>query len=454
MLLFAVSAPWIGNALYVFDLSPLGEKDLTPFAFVVCGAAMYYGISNLRLLDITPVARNAIFDYIKDGVVVIDPQGRVADVNSVARNIPELPRKNDDIHDWSLGMRSDLARILKSESSHGELRLGGWRSPRDYEVESYEMRDCRDRTRGRLVLLRDVTEKRKVQEQLRQSEERYRAVIEQAAEDIFLYDLQSRRILESNAAFHRLLGYGAAELTAMTLYDLIEHDSESVDQNIRIITQQRTASLGERRYKRRDGTLVDLGISSSLISYGGREVLCTVVRDFTGRKALERRLEHRAFHDSLTELPNRTFFTQRLEEYVSKDKSVALLFVDLDDFKQTNDNLGHECGDELLIGVANRLASCLRSSNFASRLGGDEFTVLIGDASNVEEAQTVARRVEERLRAPFTLGGRTLRISASIGLAIAEAGDDHSADDLLRKADSVMYEVKNSGKSRLRVFSG
>jgi PAS domain-containing protein len=162
---------------------------------------MYYGISNLRILDITPVARNAIFDYIKNGVVVIDPQGRVADVNSVARNIPELPRKNDDIHAWSLGMRSDLARMLKSDSSHGELRLGGWRSPRDYEVESYEMRDCRDWTRGRLVLLRDVTEKRKVQEQLRQSEERYRAVIEQAAEGIFLYDLQSRRILESNAAF-------------------------------------------------------------------------------------------------------------------------------------------------------------------------------------------------------------------------------------------------------------
>jgi diguanylate cyclase (GGDEF)-like protein len=80
--------------------------------------------------------------------------------------------------------------------------------------------------------------------------------------------------------------------------------------------------------------------------------------------------------------------------------------------------------------------------------------VLIGDASNVEEAQTVARRVEERLRAPFTPGGRTLRISASIGLAIAEAGDDHSADDFLRKADSAMYEAKNSGKSRLRVFSG
>lgn len=227
------------------------------------------------------------------------------------------------------------------------------------------MRDRRDRPRGRLVLLRDVTEKRKVQEQLRQSEERYRAVIEQAAEGIFPCDLQSRRILESNAAFQRLLGYDAAELTAMTLYDLIEHDSKSVDQNIRVVTQQRTAALGERRYKRRDGTLVDLGISSSLISYSGREVLCTVVRDFTSRKALERRLEHRAFHDPLTELPNRVFFTQRLEEDISKGTSVALLFVDLVDFKQINDNLGHECGDALLIGVANRLAGCLRSSDFA-----------------------------------------------------------------------------------------
>ena len=453
VLLFAVAAPWIGNALYVFDLGFLGEKDLTPFAFVVCGAAMFYGISNLRLLDLAPVARNAIFDYIKDGVVVIDLHGRVVDVNSVARNIPEMPEKNESIRARSLGMPPELARLLTGESSYGELRLGGWRSPRDYAVESYEMRDGRDRLRGRLVLLRDITENHKVQEQLRQSEERYRAVVEQAAEGIFLCDIQTRRIVESNAAFQSLMGYSAAELATMTIYELADHDHENVDENIRLVSKQRAAPLGERRYRRKDGTLVDLGISSSLVSYGARDVLCTVVRDFTGQKALERRLEHRAFHDPLTELPNRALFNQRLEEAVSEGRSVALLFVDLDDFKSINDSLGHDCGDELLVGVANRLTGCLRPDDVAARLGGDEFTVLIGGISSPEEAQAVARRVAERLRSPFSLGGRTLRVGASIGLALADPGD-RSAEDLLRKADTAMYDAKHAGKSRLKIFPG
>lgn len=450
VLLVAVAAPWFGNVLYVLDFDLLGELDPTPFAFAVCGAAMFYGISSHHLLDLAPVARTAIFDYIKDGVLVIDRRGRVADVNSVARSIPELPQKSEIISARAPGLRSDLAELLTGASSQGELRLGGWRSPRDYAGESYEMRDRKDRLRGRLVLLRDVTEKLKVQEQLRQSEERYRAVVEQAAEGIFLCDKQTRRIVESNAAFQRLLGYSADELAAMTIYDLAVHDRDNVDENIRLVSKQQAASLGERRYRRKDGTLIDIGISSSLVSYGGREVLCTVVRDFTGRKALERRLEHRAFHDPLTELPNRALFTQRLHHAVSEGEAVALLFVDLDDFKSINDDLGHECGDELLIQVANRLAGCLRSDDFAARLGGDEFMVLIRGASDADEAQAVARRVEDRLQAPFSLGGRSLRVGASIGLVFSGSGEQ-SAEDLTRKADAAMYEAKRAGKARLSV---
>jgi len=448
VLLFAVAVPWVGNALYVAELSPLGGRDPTPFAFAVCGAAMFYGISNLRLLDLVPVARNAIFDYIKDGVLVLDAQGRIVDVNAVARGIPGLPRKNELVGGNLETTSPQLSRILSGAATAGEMRFGGG-NPRDYEVESYEMRDRRDQPRGRLVLLRDVTEKRKVQEQLRQSEERYRAVWEQAAEGIFLCDLKNLRVLESNAALQRLLGYTASELSSMRLYDLIEHDPASVDANVRRVTEQGSAYLGERRYRRKDGTLLELGVSSSLVRYGGRAAFCAVVRDLTSQKELERRLEHRAYHDPLTELPNRAFFNQRLRRAVSGGERVALLFVDLDDFKVINDSLGHECGDELLVGVANRIAGCLRPEDFAARLGGDEFTVLIGGTRDPGVAEAVARRIEERLRSPFGVGDRTLRVGASVGLAFSEPGDA-SAEDLLRKADRAMYEAKRTGKSQLK----
>jgi diguanylate cyclase (GGDEF)-like protein/PAS domain S-box-containing protein len=451
VLLFAVAAPWIGNALYILDLGPLGGKDPTPFAFAVCVAAMFYGISNLRLLDLAPLARHAILDYIKDGVLVLDLHGRVVDANNVARSISELPRKNEVVGDESPGLPPELGRILSGASTSGEMLLGGRSDPRCYEVESYEMRDGKDQPRGRMVLLRDVTERHTAQERLRQSEERYRAVMEQAAEGIFLCDTRTRCILETNAAFQRLLGYSATELTSMSLYDLIEDEPESVNQNIWLVEAQGSVDLGERRYRRKDGRLVDIGVSSSLVHYGEREVLCTVVRDLTSQKELERRLEYRAFHDPLTELPNRELFTRYLQSALSGESRVALLFVDLDDFKRINDNLGHDCGDELLIGVANRLTHCLRPEDFASRLGGDEFTVIIGGAYDEEEVGVVARRVEERLRAPFGVGGRTVSIGASIGLAFSEPGDI-LAEKMLRKADGAMYGAKRAGKSQLKVF--
>lgn len=131
----------------------------------------------------------------------------------------------------------------------------------------------------------------------------------------------------------------------------------------------------------------------------------------------------------------------------------ALLFVDLDDFKNINDSLGHGFGDELLIQVASRITACLRPEDSAARLGGDEFTVLMRGIADVEEAQAVAHRIEERLGSPFGIGGRTLRMGASIGLALSNSVDG-SVESLLRNADAAMYEAKHAGKSQLKLFSG
>ena len=173
------------------------------------------------------------------------------------------------------------------------------------------------------------------------------------------------------------------------------------------------------------------------------------------RKILERRLEFQAFHDPLTRLPNRSFFTERFEQALARSErqgsKVAVLFVDLDDFKEVNDSLGHETGDGVLVAVAHRLRGCLRPVDTASRLGGDEFTVLLEDIEDARGAVQVAKRILGELRTPVVLGELETDVSVSIGIVLGE-GPRERLGDLLRKADLALYQAKSRGKASYEVF--
>ena len=191
------------------------------------------------------------------------------------------------------------------------------------------------------------------------------------------------------------------------------------------------------------------------VDYGGKRMVLASVRDITERKALEEQLAHQAFHDSLTDLPNRALFMDRLDHALAQadrqvDK-VAVLFVDLDNFKLINDSLGHEVGDRLLVAVADRLRACLRPGDTAARLGGDEFTILLEGVTDTRGATQVAERVAEALRAPFDLEERRLFTSASIGIVLNTTAQDEPGD-LLRNADLALYQAKGNGKAGYTVF--
>jgi diguanylate cyclase (GGDEF)-like protein len=170
---------------------------------------------------------------------------------------------------------------------------------------------------------------------------------------------------------------------------------------------------------------------------------------------LEEQLRHQAFHDPLTELANRALFKDRLEHALANrarsPRPLAVLFLDLDDFKTVNDSLGHEAGDELLVAVAKRLKKCLRPSDTAARLGGDEFAVLFEEVTHEGEAVPVAERIVQSLGAPFIVNGNEIVARGSAGLAVSTHGAE-AADDLLRNADVAMYRAKSSGKGRYEVF--
>jgi diguanylate cyclase (GGDEF)-like protein len=165
-----------------------------------------------------------------------------------------------------------------------------------------------------------------------------------------------------------------------------------------------------------------------------------------------RELEHRASHDPLTDLPNRTLFVERLERALLRADpgNVAVLFLDLDDFKKMNDSLGHEMGDRLLMAAAGRIRGCLDVGDTVGRLGGDEFAVLLENIDNLEYTERVAQRILQRFGEPFDLDGRGASVTVSIGVALGSAPDDQPGA-LLNRADLAMYRAKERGKTRYEV---
>ena len=179
-------------------------------------------------------------------------------------------------------------------------------------------------------------------------------------------------------------------------------------------------------------------------------------RDVSERKRFEEQLAHQAFHDPVTGLPNRALFVDRVRHRIARtrrgDGSLAIVFLDLDDFKTINDSLGHAAGDEVLVAVAKRLASAIRASDTAARFGGDEFALLLEDVESVQEAADTAERITAAVSQPLWLAGKELTIRCSIGISVPDGETPTDADELIRDADAAMYIAKRDGKDGYRLF--
>jgi diguanylate cyclase (GGDEF)-like protein/PAS domain S-box-containing protein len=252
---------------------------------------------------------------------------------------------------------------------------------------------------------------------------------------------------------------GAELIGATTAKSLIgKRATEFVHRDDVHLLQQRWVTRGTRlqyRLQRVGGAIVEVDAASVQIQYEGQPAVQTVFRDVTARKNLEAQLLHEAYHDSLTSLANRTLFRDRLEHALNlrlrdAEGYLAVLFLDLDDFKSVNDSLGHDAGDRLLRTVAERLQLETRSSDTVARFGGDEFAVLLEQLDSPTEAIGIVNRVKVALRRPIMLEGRVLTVSSSVGVAFSSPDDD--VDTLLRNADVAMYEAKEAGKARHAVF--
>lgn len=308
------------------------------------------------------------------------------------------------------------------------------------------------------AFIRDISERRRAKTALEQREKRFRTIVEKSWSGVVLLDGDCRVSYAGSSTLH-LLGYGEDELLGRSIFDFIHpHEADmarAVFHDIQVIPNHE--AHGELRFRHKNGLWIWLeGFTQNLLHEASVNAIVLNYRDVSQRKETEKQLEYRAYYDSLTGLPNRLLFRDRLVNSLGHARrnrvGLAVMYLDVDHFKLVNDGLGHTFGDALLADVALRLQSALRASDTISRIGGDEFSVLLPEITNTEAVAGVARKVLDSLHQPFRVEGHEIFVTASIGISCFPS-DGEDAETLLKCADAALYRAKELGRNQAQLFT-
>lgn len=321
-----------------------------------------------------------------------------------------------------------------------------------------------------LAAVTDITDKKAADEALRgameklaESEAQNRLILNAAGEGIYGVDCQGNGIFV-NAAASKMLGYEVQELLGKPMHKLIHHSRadgspyplEKCPAQISLDDGQLTRAMDET-FWRKDGSHFPVEYTSTPIYRKNRLAGAVITfRDISLRKQAEEQMLRLAHYDAITGLPNRVLFLDRLKQELKKsqraEKPLALMFIDLDDFKEINDTMGHDKGDLLLKDAARRLCACVRETDTVARIGGDEFTIIMSSLDDTDSVERVMQYIRARFAEPFQLGDQLAYVTASIGITLYPK-DAEDIDGLLKNADQAMYAAKHHGRNTHRYFT-
>src|ERR671912_2474683 len=364
---------------------------------------------------------HTVLDAAFDAIVTITPEGIVRWFNRGAERIfghraeevigqpvtllmPERYREIcvAGLHRY---LRTGEARVVGATSELVGLSKDG----SEFPIEMSLGETLEDGERLFTAVIRDVTERNNLEKIIKESEERFRSLVQYASDIITILEADGT-VCYASPAIERVMGYKPEEQIGTSAIDCVHPDDKerALATLAEILKRPGLHPPLELRVSHKDGSWRYLEhVANNLLDRPAVSGVVVTSRDITERKALEEQLRHQAFHDPLTGLPNRALFMDRLEHAFvrahRRGSKVAVLFMDLDNFKVINDSLGHKAGDQLLVAVAECLKDCVRPEDTLARLGGDEFTILVEEIAGVGEVVHIAERITEILRPPFAL---------------------------------------------------
>lgn len=348
-----------------------------------------------------------------------------------------------------------LVRSLRYAIERGQTKEALRQAHADLELRVAER--TADLARTVQALQDEIAEREQAVQTMQASEARIRRLVESNIIGVCFWGADDQ-ITDANEAFLRIVGYsredirrGGVRFHLMSPPEYQSADERATDE----IHNTGSCVPYEKEYIRKDGDRVPVLVGGTRLD-GEHERGVAFVLDLTERKRAEERVRYLAQHDALTDLPNRLLFRDRVTQAIAQAQRsknlIAVLFIDLDHFKNVNDSLGHQIGDELLQTAAQRLRACVRTGDSVARLGGDEFVISLPALHNGTDVLRVAGQVLDTLREPFLIGPNALRVSSSIGIALYPT-DGQNADELMRAADTAMYYAKEKGRDNFQFFT-
>jgi len=419
------------------------------------------------------------YDYAPVGYLTLDDQGVISEINLTGATLLGAERnkmiRQRLAHFVAPEDHDRLHRHFQAVLKHDEKQTCEMLFKRNDGSSFYAQLDCLKKTKcgGEpevRIVLTDITDRKRKDETLREKEEFFRMIAENTDDFIAVLDLTGRR-LYNNPTYGRLFGDTDSLKGTDSFAEIHQDDREHVKRVFREIVLSGIGQRTDFRFLLPDGSIRHMESRGGLIrdSQGHASRVVVVSRDITERKLAEEKIQNLAFHDALTELPNRRLLNDRLIQTMAASKRsghfAALMFIDLDNFKPLNDQHGHAAGDLLLEEVARRITGCVREVDTVSRFGGDEFVVLLSEldidkAKSVAEAGIVAEKIRVALAEPYVLllqqqdkeeSTITHRCTSSIGVVMF-IDHEFSADDILKHADFAMYQAKDGGRNAIRFF--
>ena len=410
-----------------------------------------------------------IYENTVEAIFITDAQGKIQAANPAFRTItgydPEEVLGLPPVILSPLLDREDYFQEIKLALSTTNNWTGEvWSRRKNGEVfpawiNVSVIQDGAGKTSQYVGLFKDISERKQKEIALRESEKRFRDFMEFAPIGMVIVSLDGH-FLKVNQALCEILGYDRQALEKLTFEDITHPDEIAADlaNRRRLMTGELPVLQQERRYLRQDGRIVWAQLTASLLrdTTGIPQCFDVQMEDITERKRNQDQIRQLAYYDTLTNLPNRRLLQDRLSQVLAQakrnEKMIAVIFLDLDRFKQINDTYGHDIGDELLKAVATVLNACVRSGDTVSRQGGDEFIIVLSEISQAQGAILVAEKILKALVQPIVLGNLQLTITTSLGIAIYP---DHGTDvqSLMKNADTAMYAAKDGGRNQYRLYS-